>query len=67
MILFKNKQHQSAQAAFSRRMFSEFNRSMMLIADRDLLVTNISLKIMQIIPVNRIAVFLLNSETGVRF
>jgi signal transduction histidine kinase len=63
MILFKNKQRQSAQAAFSRRMLAEFNRSMMLIADRDLLVINISLKIMQIIPVNRIAVFLLNSET----
>ncbi|MDR2041394.1 MAG: histidine kinase [Tannerella sp.] len=63
MILFKNKQRRSAQAAFSRRMLAEFNRSLMLIADRNLLVTNITVKIMQITPVNRIAVFLLNSET----
>jgi signal transduction histidine kinase len=41
----------------------EFNRSLTLIADRDLLVNNIESKILQIAPVNRIIIFLLNSET----
>jgi signal transduction histidine kinase len=44
-------------------MLTEFNRSLMLIADRELLVANIVSKIKQISPVERIAVFLLNIET----
>jgi signal transduction histidine kinase len=44
-------------------MLAEFNRALMLISDRDLLVANILSKIMQISHVNRIVVYLLNSET----
>ncbi|MDR2383716.1 MAG: histidine kinase [Prevotellaceae bacterium] len=50
-------------AAFSNMIHAEFNRSLTLIADRDLLVNNIVSKISQISPVSRIIVFLLNSET----
>jgi signal transduction histidine kinase len=59
MALVKKKYEQS----FLRIMLAEFNRSLILIADRDLLVNNIISKIKQISPVNLIAVFLLNSET----
>lgn len=48
---------------FSYIMLAEFNRALMLISDRDLLVANILSKIMQISHVNRIVVYLLNSET----
>jgi signal transduction histidine kinase len=44
-------------------MLTEFNRSLMLIVDRNLLVTNIVSKIRQISPVERIIIFLLNVET----
>lgn len=44
-------------------MLAEFNRSLMLIADRELLVANIVSKIKQISPVERIVTFLLNIET----
>jgi signal transduction histidine kinase len=57
MTLFKNKD------TIPRTLLAEFNRSLMLIADRDLLVSNITQKIMQITPVDQIAVFLLNPET----
>jgi signal transduction histidine kinase len=62
MILSRSKQYQSAQL-FTRMILAEFNRSLMLIADRDLLVNNITSKIMQVTPVNRIVIFLFNSET----
>jgi signal transduction histidine kinase len=42
---------------------SEFNRSLILIADRDMLVYNIVSKIREISPVDRIEIFLLNPET----
>ncbi|MDR1221935.1 MAG: histidine kinase [Tannerella sp.] len=62
MILQKKKPY-FAGREFSRMMLTEFNRSLMLIADRELLVTNIVSKIKQISPVERIVVFLLNLET----
>jgi signal transduction histidine kinase len=62
MPLSKTKRHQTAQL-FSRMLFSEFNRSLILIADRDLLVDNIVSKIMQITPVQRIVIFLFNCDT----
>jgi signal transduction histidine kinase len=42
---------------------ADFNRSLRLIADRDLLVNNIRSKILQISPIDLIAVFMLNAET----
>jgi signal transduction histidine kinase len=63
-MLHKKKQHnKTTKQSFSRTIFTEFNRSLILIADRDLLVNNIVSKIMQITSVDRIAVFLLNPET----
>ena len=59
MALLKKKHEDS----FSRMKLAEFNRSLMLIADRNLLLNNIVLRIRQITPVDRIEVFLLNSET----
>ncbi|MDR1339992.1 MAG: histidine kinase [Prevotellaceae bacterium] len=47
----------------SHTLLSEFHRSLMLIADRDMLVYNITSKIRQIAPVDRIEIFLLNTET----
>jgi signal transduction histidine kinase len=62
MYLSRNKRRQS-EKLFLRMILSEFNRSLVLIADRDLLVNNIVSKIMQVTPVTRIVVFLLNTET----
>ncbi|MDR0726314.1 MAG: histidine kinase [Prevotellaceae bacterium] len=65
MPLSKSKRRRQilARQAFSHMLHVEFNRSLTLIADRDLLVNNIESKILQIAPVNRIIIFLLNSET----
>jgi signal transduction histidine kinase len=64
MILPKKKQRLLlTEREFLRMTLAEFNRSLMLIADRDLLVANIVSKIMQILPVERIVIFLLNGET----
>lgn len=49
--------------AFLQTMLAELYRSLMLIVDRDLLVANIVSKILQLCSVDRIVVFLLNSET----
>jgi signal transduction histidine kinase len=57
-----HKKHKLSQE-LSQSMLSEFHRSLMLIADRDMLVYNITSKIRQISPVNRIEIFLLNTET----
>jgi signal transduction histidine kinase len=63
-MFYKRKRHnKTAMQLFSHTIFAEFNRSLTLIADRDLLVNNIAAKIMQITSVDRIAVFLLNPET----
>jgi signal transduction histidine kinase len=41
----------------------EFKRSLMLIADRDLLINNIRTKVVQIVPIEKIVFFLFNTET----
>jgi signal transduction histidine kinase len=56
------KKHKFAES-FSRMALTEFNRSLILIADRDMLVYNITSKIMEIAPIDRIEIFLLNTET----
>jgi signal transduction histidine kinase len=62
--LSKNKQRRLlSEREFPHTILAEFNRSLMLIADRDLLVANILSKIIRISLVNRIVVYLLNSET----
>ncbi|MDR2138632.1 MAG: histidine kinase [Tannerella sp.] len=64
MFLSRDMQRRSPSGReFSRILLAEFNRSLMLIADRDLLAANIVSKIMQISTVKRIVVYLLNSET----
>ena len=45
-------------------LLSEFNRSMMLIIDKPLLIDNFSAKIKQIIQIDSVHVFLLNELTG---
>lgn len=59
----KGKVSQLSDSIFLRTMLSEFNRSLMLIADRDLLVANTISKIKQISPVRRIVFFLQNPDT----
>ena len=60
-MALRNKKNE--EEAIPRTMLAEFNRSLILIADRDLLMANIASKILQIFGVDRIAVFLLNAET----
>ncbi len=62
-ILKKEKSLQISDSVFLRTMLSEFNRSLMLIADRDLLVANTISKVKQISPVTRIVFFLQNPDT----
>jgi signal transduction histidine kinase len=57
-----NRKHKSAKP-LSRTVLSEFNRSLILIADREMLVYNLVSKIKEISPVDRIEIFLLNPET----
>lgn len=45
-------------------LLSEFNKSLMLIVDKSLLINNIVAKIKQICPVERLYVFLLDENTG---
>jgi signal transduction histidine kinase len=61
MSLYKNKR--MTVEAFSRMIHADFNRSLELITDRDLLVNNVISKILQLLPVGRIIIFLFNSET----
>jgi signal transduction histidine kinase len=64
MPLYPKKQRQTPTIeAFSRMIHADFNRSLRLIADRDLLVNNIRSKILQISHIDLIVVFLLNAET----
>jgi signal transduction histidine kinase len=64
MFLNKEKSRRSfGEREFSHIIFAEYNRSLMLIVDRDLLISNVVSKIMQISPVNRIWIYMLNSET----
>ena len=45
-------------------LLAEFNRSLMLIADKTLLIKRVTVKIQQLCPVESIAVFLLDRNTG---
>jgi signal transduction histidine kinase len=64
MPLYQNKRRQAlTYEAFSVMIHAELNRSLRLIVDRDLMVNNIVSKILQIAPIDRITVFLLNTET----
>jgi hypothetical protein len=68
MFLYRNKRRQTlTKEAFSRMIHAEFNRSLILISDRDLLVNNIVSKIAQILPVSRIAVFRVHSKLSFFF
>lgn len=46
-----------------KQLLSEFNRSLMLIADKQLLIKNFIAKVKQICPVDSIHLFLLDSNT----
>lgn len=46
-----------------QQLLSEFNRSLMLIADKQLLIKNFTAKVGQLCPVNNITLFLLDSNT----
>ena len=62
MPLFKKKE-QSAQPNLEQ-LLSEFNRSLALIVDKQLLIGNIVAKVKQICPVESIYIFLLDENTG---
>ena len=46
------------------QMLSEFNRSLMLIADKSLLISNFIAKIKLLFPIDKVFVFLLDENTG---
>ena len=58
--MLSRKQQQPALS----QMLSEFNRSLMLIADKSLLIANFMSKIKQLFSVDSIFVFLLDESTG---
>jgi len=60
MLSRKQKRHQPALP----KMLSEFNRSLMLIADKSLLINKFISKIKQLFLVDSIFVFLLDESTG---
>ena len=62
-IFKKEKNFHEPDSVFLRMMLSEFNRSLMLIADRDLLVNNTISKVKQISPMERIIFFLQHPDT----
>jgi signal transduction histidine kinase len=62
MTLLK-KENRIPDSVFLRTMLSEFNRSLMLIADKELLIANTISKIKQISLVKRIVFFLQNPDT----
>lgn len=62
MPLFK-KNEQPAQPNLEQ-LLSEFNRSLALIVDKQLLIGNIVAKVKQICPVESIYIFLLDENTG---
>ncbi len=61
MTLFKRKE--IVQPDLST-LLSEFNRSLMLIADKSLLISNFISKVKQICPVESVYIFLLDNNTG---
>ena len=58
------KRHTNTPQPELSKMLSEFNRSLMLIADKSLLINNFISKIRQICPVEIIHLFLLDENTG---
>lgn len=62
MNIFKKKE--TEQPPELSTLLSEFNRSLMLIVDKPLLIANFISKIKQISPVESIYVFLLDESTG---
>ena len=62
-FLKKENNKQISDSIMLRTLLSEFNRSLMLIVDKELLVNNAIAKIKQITPVSRILFFLLNPDT----
>lgn len=62
MSLFKKVQQTTQPELW--QMLSEFNRSLVLIADKPLLITNFTEKIKQICAVESVYVFLLDENTG---
>jgi len=58
--MLSHKQHQPELS----QMLSEFNRSLMLIADKSLLIENFTAKIKQLFSVDNVLVFLLDENTG---
>ena len=62
-FLKKNDNKQVSDSIMLRTLLSEFNRSLMLIADKDLLVTNTISKIRQITSVSKIIFYLFQPDT----
>lgn len=62
MSLFR-KNEQTGQPNLEQ-LLSEFNRSLTLIVDKPLLISNIAAKVKQICPVEKIYIFLLDENTG---
>lgn len=58
------KRHTNTPQPELSKMLSEFNRSLMLIADKSLLINNFISKIRQICPVEIVHLFLLDENTG---
>ena len=64
MSFFKKEElSPNTDGVLFRTMLSEFNKSLMLIADKDLLIGNTTAKIKQISPVSGIIFFLLQPDT----
>lgn len=64
MFLFKRNPAPKEFTPDLGQLLSEFNRSLMLIADKPLLIANFISKIKQIVQVETAAVFLLDENTG---
>ena len=62
-LLKKENNKQISDSMMLRTLLSEFNRSLMLIADKDLLVANTISKIRQITSVSRIIFYLFQPDT----
>lgn len=63
MALKRDRTNKSGNILDMRKMLSEFNRSLTLIVDKDLLISNAIAKIKQISPVEKVTFFLLQHDT----
>ena len=65
MLIKRNNQKKDKTSNWldMRKILSEFNRSLTLIVDKELLIANAISKIKQIVPVDRISFFLLQHDT----